>query len=68
MQLTKMTWDFKMFILVLGIGYISVAWTSENYILPRLAKSLGALKTKISQKPKDRKKYKLVLEQMQELQ
>jgi len=68
MQLTKMTWDFKTFILILGIGYISVAWTSENYILPRLGKYLGVLKEKISKLPKERKKYKLVLEEMQSLQ
>jgi cation-transporting P-type ATPase 13A2 len=68
MQLTEMSWDFKTFILVLGIGYITLAWTSENYILPRLAKYLGILKTMITRKPKKRKAYKLVLEQMRTLQ
>ncbi|KAJ5033498.1 uncharacterized protein L3040_008613 [Drepanopeziza brunnea f. sp. 'multigermtubi'] len=64
MQLTKMDWDFKTFILILGIGYILLAWTTENYVFPRLAKYLGALKTFVSGKPKARKKYKTVLEQM----
>jgi cation-transporting ATPase 13A2 len=64
MQLTPMSWDFKSFILVLGIGYIALAWIAENYLLPRLAKYLGFLKTSITRKPKQRKAYKLVLEQI----
>jgi cation-transporting ATPase 13A3/4/5 len=64
MQLTKMSWDFRTFILVLGVGYIALAWTSEKFMLPRLAKYLGMLKTAITSKPKQRKAYKLVLEQM----
>lgn len=67
MQLTYMKWDFKVFLLTLGIGYIVVAWTSENYILPRLAKSLGALKTKVSGTLKERKEYKVILEEMKTL-
>lgn len=64
MQLTAMTLDFKTFILVLGIGYISVAWTSENYVLPRLAKWLGYVKEKVLRREKSRKTYKLVAEEM----
>lgn len=64
MQLTEMSWDFEVFILFLGVGYISLAWTSENYLLPKLGKYLGILKTSISRKPKQRKIYKLVLEEM----
>jgi cation-transporting P-type ATPase 13A2 len=68
MQLTKMSWDFRSFVLVLGIGYIALAWTSENYLLPRLAKYLGKLKTAVTRKPKQRKAYKVVLEEMRTLQ
>jgi len=68
MQLTKMDWDFKSFILILGIGYIAIAWTSENYVFPRLAKLLGTVKTFVSGKPKKRKAYKVVLEGMRALQ
>jgi cation-transporting ATPase 13A2 len=64
MQLTEMSWDFKTYILVLGIGYIALAWTSENYLFPRLAKYLGILKMKLTKKAKQRKEYKLVLEEM----
>lgn len=68
MQLTSMSWDFKTFILVLGCGYIAVAWTSENYILPRLGKYLGSLKTRITRNPKKRKEYKFIMEAMQNIQ
>jgi cation-transporting ATPase 13A3/4/5 len=68
MQLTYMSWNFRSFILVLGIGYIAIAWTSEQYLLPRLAKYIGMAKTSITRKPKQRKQYKLVLEEMRTLQ
>jgi cation-transporting ATPase 13A2 len=68
MQLTKMSWDFRSFVLALGIGYIVLAWSSENYVLPRLAKYLGKLKTTVTRKPKRRKAYKIVLEEMRTLQ
>lgn len=64
MQLTKMSWDFKTFILVLGIGYIALAWVAENYVLPRLAKYLGTVKQYFTKKPKLRKAYKNILEDM----
>jgi cation-transporting ATPase 13A2 len=68
MQLTKMGGDFKTFILILGIGYIALAWTSEHYIFPRLAKYIGVLKTYLTRTPKERKMYKNILEQMRTLQ
>jgi cation-transporting P-type ATPase 13A2 len=68
MQLTKMSWDFRSFILVLGIGYIALAWTSENYLLPRLARYLGKLKIVVTRRPKQRKAYKIVLEEMRTMQ
>lgn len=64
MQLTPMSWDFKTFILVLGVGYIAIAWMSEQYLLLRLAKYIGIWKTSITRKPKQRKQYKLVQEEM----
>jgi cation-transporting ATPase 13A2 len=68
MQLTDMTWDFKTFILVLGVGYISLAWTTENYAFPRLAKWLGMAKEKVFKQKKTRKTYKIVAEEMRMLQ
>jgi cation-transporting P-type ATPase 13A2 len=68
MELTFMTWDFKMFILALGVGYIAVAWTAENYLLPGLAKYLGQIKTSVTGKAKVRKQYKVIMAEMQTLQ
>jgi cation-transporting ATPase 13A2 len=65
MQLTQMSWDFKSFILGLGIGYITLAWTFENYVFTALAKYIGVLKTWITRTAKQRKTYKIMLEQMQ---
>jgi len=64
MQLTTMTWDFKVSIFILGLGYFGVAWTSEQYLLPRVARYFGWLKTVIAKSPKKRKTYKLVAEQI----
>jgi cation-transporting ATPase 13A3/4/5 len=68
MQLTSLSWDFKSFILALGLGYIFLAWTSEHYLFPRLAKFLAVVKTSISRTAKERKTYKVVHEQMRTLQ
>lgn len=68
MQLTDMSWDFKTFILALGFGYVAVAWTSEHYLLPRLARYLGSLKTRVTRRPKKRKEYKVIFEAMRSLQ
>ncbi|TVY58655.1 putative cation-transporting ATPase [Lachnellula cervina] len=68
MQLTDMSWDFKTFILALGFGYVAVAWTSEHYLLPRLARYLGSLKTRVTRRPKKRKQYKVIFEAMRSLQ
>lgn len=64
MQLTDMAVDFRVFVLVLGIGYLGVAWTSEKYAFPRLAKLIGQAIQGIKKTPKQRKKYKTVLESM----
>ena len=68
MQLTEMSWDFRGFILALGIGYIFLAWTSEQYVFPELAKYLGFLQTWITGTPKKRETYELVLDEMHSLQ
>ncbi|KAH8821701.1 P-type ATPase-like protein [Xylogone sp. PMI_703] len=62
MQLTAMTWDFKVFIFILGLGYLSVAWTSEHYVFPGLARFAGRLKTVLARSPKRRKTYKVIAE------
>ncbi|TAQ90389.1 hypothetical protein B7494_g1281 [Chlorociboria aeruginascens] len=64
MQLTEMSWDFRSFILLLGASYFALAWAAENYLLPRLAKYLGFLKIFLTKMPKQRKAYKIIMEQM----
>jgi len=64
MQLTEMTIDFRIFILILGIGYFGLAWSAEKYVLPRVAKVLGHIIQSFKKKPKQRKAYKLVQEKM----
>jgi len=50
MQLTEMTIDFRIFILILGIGYFGLAWSAEKYVLPRVAKVLGPYHSKFQEK------------------
>ncbi|KAI9746524.1 MAG: hypothetical protein M1818_000237 [Claussenomyces sp. TS43310] len=64
MQLTEMAPDFKIFILLLGIGYFLLAWLAEKYALPRLAKVIGKGVQKVRKTPKQRKTYKVVQERM----
>lgn len=64
MQLTFLSWDFKVFILVLGTGFLAISWSMEKYGLPRLAKWIGMAKERLSKTPKQRKAYKLILEKM----
>jgi cation-transporting ATPase 13A3/4/5 len=64
MQLTNMVVDFKLFILILGIGYFLLAWVGEKHVFPRLAKALGVAKERMSKAPKRRKVYKVILGKM----
>lgn len=63
MQLTSMTWDFRVFIMVLGIGYFVLAWVCEQYVFQRIAKYIGKLRERFGKK-KERKQYKLIQERM----
>ena len=64
MQLTHMTVDFRLFVLVLGCGYFLLAWIGEKYVLPRLVKILGLAKEGLGRFPKQRKAYKVIQEKM----
>lgn len=65
LQLTWMSIDFRVFILVLaGVSYF-LSYLAEHYAFPRLAKYIGELKVRIwPERKKKRKEYKLVLESM----
>jgi len=65
MQLTKMSYSFKTTLIALGVIYFVLSWVSENYIFPHLSRALGKAKLALSNKPKQRKEYKVIAERMQ---
>lgn len=66
MELTYMDVPFKVFIMGLGLGNFALAYVSERYLFPGLAKWIGVLKVKIGGEKwrKKRKEYKLIAESM----
>lgn len=65
MQLTFMSVDFKVFLLVLASGGLACAWIAERNVFLLVARFLGkAHGTLWPHKRKQRKEYKLLLEQM----
>ncbi|KAK1760725.1 hypothetical protein QBC47DRAFT_355886 [Echria macrotheca] len=64
MQLTYMSGDFKLFIMVLGLLYFGLSWMGENLVFQRLARLIGHAKLALTQQQKTRKQYKVILEQM----
>ena len=62
MQLTTISSSFKATIFVLGGCYLVLAWMSENFVLPNLARGAGRAKVFIMNKAKTRKEYKLIIE------
>lgn len=56
MNLTTLSFDFKMFILLLGLGGFVLSHFAERRVLPRLAWYIE--KTKVRLWPKARKKRK----------
>jgi cation-transporting ATPase 13A3/4/5 len=65
MELTYMDVPFKFFILGLGLGNFALAYITERFVFPALAKWIGVFKVKINPKwKKTRKQYKVILESM----
>ena len=64
MQLTYISWDFKLFIIGLGALYVTLAWIGEHYVFQRLARIIGRATTALTKKTKKRKEYKLIQEKM----
>jgi len=65
MELTPMSWDFKLVILALAAGGFAVMYGSETWLFPQLAKWIGEMKVKIRPKSmKKRKEYKIIAEGM----
>ena len=64
MELTKMSWDFKLLLLLLGVAYLAVALAAETWVFPSAARSIGRLKLAVTKTPKKRKEYKVIQEGM----
>lgn len=64
MELTWMSVNFRIFILVLGIGGFAVSYLAERQVFPRLARLIGKVKQRLSKTPKKRKEYKIIAEDM----
>ncbi|KAI9750468.1 MAG: hypothetical protein M4579_006458 [Chaenotheca gracillima] len=65
MELTDMSMNFKLFLVVLAVGGFACSWIAEKHVLPRLAKVIGKANQKL--RPSHRKKrklYKTLLEEM----
>ncbi|KAK2742253.1 p-type ATPase [Colletotrichum kahawae] len=65
MQLTKTSLDFELFMVLLGAVYLAAAWTSERYLFKKLARVAGVFKEHVLKAPKQRKEYKIILENME---
>jgi cation-transporting ATPase 13A2 len=63
MELTYMSFDFKVFILVVSALGFSVSYLSELFVFPQLAGLIGRVRVKMGRKKK-RKEYKVVAEGM----
>jgi cation-transporting ATPase 13A3/4/5 len=59
-----MSWDYKSFLVLLGLGYFALTWMYEKFISLRLARFLGAANEWCTGRAKTRKQYKLIQEAM----
>ena len=64
MELSRIEWDFKLFLLALGIIYFVFAWVLEKYLARHLSRAIGQLKQSIKGTTKKRKQYKVIQEEM----
>ena len=66
MELTFLDTQFKVFILVLGLGNFAAAYVGENMLFPGLSKWIGVAKVRFggSGMQKKRKEYKIIAEGM----
>lgn len=64
MQLTYLSNGFRSYIVGLGALYLALAWSGEHWAFQRLARLIGKLKQSVLKRPKQRKQYKEIQEQM----
>lgn len=65
MDLTYMSWDFKLTILAIAITGFVVMYGCEIWFFPRLARRIGEVNVRLGPKSrKKRKEYKIIVEGM----
>jgi len=64
MQLTKTKWDFELLLLALGMTYFCLSYIGERFIFAQLARFFGKVQRAIGNRPKTRKQYKVISEDM----
>lgn len=64
MQLTKISSDYKLFLIGLGLAYLAMAWTFAAYAAAPLAKCFRRARQMATGKTKRRKEYKVIEEEM----
>jgi cation-transporting ATPase 13A3/4/5 len=64
MQLTYLSRDFKIYIVVLGMAYFALAWMGEHVVFQPFARHIGKAKQSIFKRQKTRKQYKVIQEKM----
>lgn len=64
MQLTKISWGFKLTVLGLGLAYLFAAKVADVWVLPAAARLVGRTRLALTGRPKKRKEYKVILERM----
>ncbi|KAK2598982.1 hypothetical protein QQS21_005587 [Conoideocrella luteorostrata] len=67
MELSRIEWNYKLFLLLLGLAYFVIAWIFDKYLATPLARSLGQIKVRVTGKAKNRKQYKVIREEMWDL-
>jgi cation-transporting ATPase 13A3/4/5 len=65
MDLTEMSWDFKVILLVIAIIAFALMYCCEIWLFPRLAKWIGEVTARARPgSKKKRKEYKVIIEGM----
>ncbi|KAI9714775.1 MAG: hypothetical protein M1820_000064 [Bogoriella megaspora] len=69
MDLTYLSTNFKVFLLILAIGWFACAYSAEKFLFPVMARWIGHVKAALRPKRrKKRKEYKVVIENMSDIQ
>ncbi|KAM4055966.1 p5-type ATPase cation transporter [Hirsutella rhossiliensis] len=64
MDLTHISWGYRMFLMGLGLMYLLMAWTFEKHFAMPMARWLGVAKQRLTGRAKRRKEYKTIREEI----